>query len=320
MADGLSRTFLALELLQTRDLVSGAELAERLGVEVRTVQRYITKLRELGVPVVASRGVGGAYRLRAGFRLPPLLFTDEEAFALSLGLRALRQVGLESFAPATEGALAKLTRVLPERLRENIRAVEDAVSMEPSPWTVPASVECLTVMTTAIRTGHRIQFAYTAHSKAETERTVEPYAVLHADGRWYLLGRCLQRRALRSFRIDRVARVTLCAETFDPPDHFDARAYFASTMPYATAEYLIDAWIDMTVEEARQRFALWRVEAEADGAGTRLRAGRDKEGLPMFAAMLLATGRRIEVREPQALREVYKEFAVAALKAATGLG
>src|SRR5690242_1424881 len=106
MADSLTRVFLALELLQGGDRVSGTELAGRLGIDLRTAQRYIARLRELGVPVVASPGVGGAYRLRPGFRMPPLLFTNEEAFALSLGLRALQQVGLQAFAPATEGALA----------------------------------------------------------------------------------------------------------------------------------------------------------------------------------------------------------------------
>lgn len=314
MADGLTRVFLALELLQTRDSVTGAELAERLQVDLRTVQRYIVRLRTLGVPVAASPGVGGSYRLRPGFRLPPLLFTDEEAFALSLGLRALRQVGLEAFAPATEGALAKLTRVLPERLRESIRTVEDAISMEPNPWAASASVEILTASATAIRTGHRIRFAYTAHSKAETERTVEPYAVLHADGRWYLLGRCCSRQALRSFRMDRVSRLVITSEAFEPPESFDARAYFGSTTPFVSSDYRIDVWIDMTVAEAKQGFALWRVEAEADGSGTRLRCGRDQ--LEMFAAMLLATGREIVVREPPELRETFRRLAALARQAA----
>src|SRR6201998_1105432 len=103
MYDPIMRVFMVLEILQARDHVTGAELAERLEGDLRTVQRYIVRLKDLSIPIDSSRGVGGAYRLRAGFRLPPLLLTNEEAFALSLGLRSLRQIGLSAFAPATEG-------------------------------------------------------------------------------------------------------------------------------------------------------------------------------------------------------------------------
>src|ERR1700679_1674870 len=114
MYDPIMRVLTVLEILLARDHVTGAELARRLEVDLRTVQRYIVCLRDLSIPIESTRGVGGSYRLRPGFRMPPLLITDEEAFALSLGLRALRQLGLSAFAPATEGALAKLGRILPE--------------------------------------------------------------------------------------------------------------------------------------------------------------------------------------------------------------
>src|SRR5579875_4091943 len=156
MYDPIIRVLTVLELLQGRDHVTGAEIAERLEVNLRTVQRYIVRLRDLSIPVESARGVGGAYRLRPGYRLPPLLLTNEEAFALSLGLRALRQIGLAAFAPATEGALAKLGRVLPHALRESIRTVEDVVAIEPGPWVVPTSVESLIEAASAIRTGRRI--------------------------------------------------------------------------------------------------------------------------------------------------------------------
>ncbi|HEU5458423.1 MAG TPA: HTH domain-containing protein [Terracidiphilus sp.] len=91
MYDPIMRALTVLEILQARDHVTGSELAERLEVDLRTVQRYIVRLKDLKIPVESSRGVGGAYRLKPGYRLPPLLLTNEEAFALSLGLRALRR-------------------------------------------------------------------------------------------------------------------------------------------------------------------------------------------------------------------------------------
>jgi predicted DNA-binding transcriptional regulator YafY len=175
---------------------------------------YSVRLKELGIPVDSTPGVGGAYRLRSGFRIPPLLFTNEEALALALGLHALRHVGLESFAPATEGALAKLERVLPTTIRESVRTIEDAVLMEPSPWMVPTPGQTLVDASAAIRNCHRIRFRYESHTKATSEREIEPYAVLHADDRWYLVGFCLSRQELRTFRLDHLSKFETCEETF----------------------------------------------------------------------------------------------------------
>src|SRR5215212_3131930 len=104
MYDPSMRVLTVLELLQAHETVTGAMLAEHLEVSVRTIQRYVTRLQDLGVPVVSTRGPGGAYRLRPGFRLPPLMFGTEEAFALALGLDALSYLGLGEIAPATAGA------------------------------------------------------------------------------------------------------------------------------------------------------------------------------------------------------------------------
>src|SRR5580658_1204289 len=165
MYDPIMRVLTVLEILQAREHVSGAELAARLEVNPRTVQRYIARLQDLCIPVESTRGVGGAYRLKPGFRLPPMMFTDEEAFALTLGLRALRHLGLSAFAPATEGASAKLGRVLPGPIRESIRSVEDVVALEPGPWVVSTSAESLIRISTAIRTRRRVEFDYEAHSR-----------------------------------------------------------------------------------------------------------------------------------------------------------
>ncbi|MGB6828140.1 MAG: YafY family protein [Terracidiphilus sp.] len=317
MYDPIMRVLTVLEVLQARDFVSGAELAERLEVDLRTVQRYIVRLKDLSIPVESSRGVGGAYRLKPGFRLPPLLLTNEEAFALSLGLHSLRQVGLSGFAPATEAAIAKLRRVLPEALRESIGTVDDVVAIEPGPWVVTTSVESLIRAASAIRIGRRIRFDYRSHDGTATRRQIEPYAVMHTDGRWYLIGYCLTRKALRTFRLDRTSNLAMSAGTFKRPADFDARRHMQQSMPFVQSVYQVDAWIDMPIEEAQQNFATWRVALEEEDGGTRVRCGRDR--LEMFAAMLLSMGRRIVVHSPEELRETFKELARQATRAATRL-
>ena len=321
MYDPIMRVLTVLELLQARDHVTGAELAERLEVDLRTVQRYIVRLKDLKIPVESSRGVGGAYRLRPGYRLPPLLLTNEEAFALSLGLHSLRQVGLSAFAPATEGALAKLGRVLPKALRESIGTVQDVIAIEPGPWVVTTPVEHLIRAASAIRIGRRIRFDYEAHDGAATRRQIEPYGLMHTDGRWYLIGYCLMRKALRTFRLDRVSNLEIGVGTFRRPADFDARKHMQASMPFVQSEYQIDAWIDMPVEEARRSFQPWRVALEEEDGGTRVRCGRDR--LEMMAAMLLSMGRRIVVHSPKELRKTFKELARQAMEAAgeaTGAG
>ena len=104
------RVLTVLELLQTHGRLSGGELAARLEVSVRTVQRYVARLQDLGIPVEGTRGPGGFYRLKPGFRLPPLMFGTEEAFAVALGLDALIFLGLSETAPAAAGVKAKLAR------------------------------------------------------------------------------------------------------------------------------------------------------------------------------------------------------------------
>jgi predicted DNA-binding transcriptional regulator YafY len=314
MYDPIMRVLTVLEILQARDHVTGAELAERLEVDLRTVQRYMVRLKDLHIPIDSSRGVGGAYRLRPGYRLPPLLLTNEEAFALSLGLRALHQVGLSAFAPATESALEKLRRVLPDALRESIRTVEDVVAIEPGPWVVSTSVECLIRAASAIRTAKRIRFGYQSHDGASTRRQIEPYALMHTDGRWYLIGYCLTRKAMRTFRLDRATDLEVSTTGFRRPAKFDARHYLAERMPFVQSDYQIDVWIDMPIEEAERTFTPMRVSVEAHEGGTRLRCGRDR--LDMFAAMLLTMGRRIVVHNPPEMRETFRQLARQAMLAA----
>lgn len=188
------------------------------------------------------------------------------------------------------------------------------VAIEPGPWVVPTSVESLTRAATAIRSSRRVRFSYRSHTDAASQREIEPYAVLHTDDRWYLIGQDVSRKALRTFRLDRVTHLELGSSTFQRPRDFDARQYLAGRMPFLQSTYQVDVWIDMPVEQARCNFAQWRIAAEPDGEGTRLRCGRDQ--LELFAAMLLSVGRRIVVHTPPELRETFRQLAAQASQAA----
>lgn len=316
MYDPIMRVLTVLEILQAREQVSGAELAKRLEVNARTVQRYIARLQDLCIPVESSRGVGGAYRLKPGFRLPPMMFTDEEAFALTLGLRALRHLGLSAFAPAAEGATAKLGRVLPDSVRDSARTIEEVVAVEPGPWVISTSAESLIEVCTAIRARRRLTFRYQSHVQIPSQRELEPYGVVHMDGRWYMVGRCCLREAIRTFRLDRVSQLVVMSETFERPAAFDAKIYLQTSMPFVQEGFSIEVWIDLPIERARSQFALHRVMVEEGNGGAVLKCAR--EDLEPFAAMLLSLGCSIVVRKPQELRKAFERLSVRASLAAYG--
>src|SRR6476469_1942186 len=125
-----TRVLALLELLQTHGRLSGAELALRLGVDRRTLRRYVGKLEDIGIPITAERGRAGGYALMPGFKLPPMMCTEDETLALSLGLLAARGLGLAEAAPAVASAQAKLERIMPDRLRHRVRAVDETVKLE----------------------------------------------------------------------------------------------------------------------------------------------------------------------------------------------
>src|SRR5471030_1519892 len=125
-----TRVLAVLELLQTHGRLSGADLASRLGVDGRTLRRYIVMLEDIGIPITAERGRYGGYALMPGFKLPPMMFTDDEALALSLGLLAARGLGLAEAAPAVASAQAKLARIMPEGLRRRVGAIDETVRLD----------------------------------------------------------------------------------------------------------------------------------------------------------------------------------------------
>ncbi len=206
MTDPSARTLRLLSLLQQRRYWAGPDLADRLGVSVRTLRRDVDRLRELGYPVEAQRGVDGGYQLDAGAELPPLVFTDEEAVALAVSLRT--SSALDDIADLNVAALAKLEQVLPSRLRGRIAALATATSpAAPKRSSDSVDTEVLATLAVACRNSERVRLRYRSGSGDETRRQVEPARLVWHDGRWYLLCWDVQRSDWRTLRVDRIEDV-----------------------------------------------------------------------------------------------------------------
>jgi predicted DNA-binding transcriptional regulator YafY len=248
-----TRVLTILELLQARNGLSGAELAARLEVDRRTVRRYITMLQDLGVPIEATRGPVGGYRLRPGFKLPPLMLTDDEALAITLSLIAARRHGGPVDPHAIEGALAKIGRVLPEGLRKRLQAVESSVAFLPAPAAPQPTGEMVLLLSAAVQQQRRIRIRYQSWREV-TERSVDPYGLVSHWDRWYVVGRCHLRQAERIFRLDRVVSAAIEEATFERPPAFDSLQYLLESFATAPWGFPIEVLLETTMEDARRRF------------------------------------------------------------------
>jgi predicted DNA-binding transcriptional regulator YafY len=203
MVQTSARLLALLSLLQVRREWTGQELADRLGVGSRTIRRDVDKLRSLGYPVEAARGVAGGYRLGAGGELPPLLLDDAEAVAVAVGLRTAASGSIAGIEETSIQALTKLEQVLPARLRRRVSALGDVTSAFTAEGPRIDS-DLLATIAGACRDRTRLRFSYVSKDDKLTRRNVESTAVVHSGYRWYLVAFDVDRDDWRTFRIDRI--------------------------------------------------------------------------------------------------------------------
>jgi predicted DNA-binding transcriptional regulator YafY len=297
-----------LELLQARGRIGGPELARRLEVGERTVRRYAAMLREMGIPVEAEVGRYGAYSLRPGYRLPPMMFTDEEALGLALALLAARELGLAGVAPAVEGALAKLERVMPETLRGRVQALQETVSIAVARPQAPAKSEALLALAAAVGERRRVWLRYRSGWSGETEREVDPYGVMHREGYWYAVGHCHLRGGMRLFRVDRVLEAEMLDEMFARPANLDSpEALLSAVASTAGERWSVEVLLETRVEDVRGQLPAVGLSLEQTEGGTLLRCST--WSLEWVARVLAGLRCSFVVRAPDELREALERRA-----------
>jgi predicted DNA-binding transcriptional regulator YafY len=293
-----SRLLELLQLLQTKPLTTGREIADRLAIDRRTVRRYVETLQELGIPVEGERGVGGGYRLRPGYRLPPLMLGDDEAVAVALGLIAAGRQGLSS----AEGALAKIQRVLPEALRRRVQALESTLGFTMPP-TVGSPVAGQTVLLLAdtIRRRQRVCARYRSFEGEETDRELSPHGLVVHSGRWYLAAHDHARRDLRTFRVDRMSRVSAVDRSaIAPPDGFDPVEHVSRSLARVPWPWEIEVLLDLPLDQAAQR--LPGALAELLDANGRTLLRMRVSSLDWMAGLLAGLGCDFTINRPEELR------------------
>lgn len=313
MTTSAARVLALLEIFQAGGVRSASVLADRLDVDERTVRRSITQLIDLGIPVDAVRGRYGGYRLAPGYRMPPLMLTDDEALAVMLGLVTMRRSAVVgSSATATESAAAKLRRVLPVVVRRQVEAL-----LETADFTSPAradpgpGTDVLLALGEATSRHHPASINYTDRSGRTSERTLLPYGLVVHSGRWYVTGSDSSSGEIRTFRVDRITAITLQPGSFDAPAPFDAGADVVDRLERAPRAHEVCIRIRGSAEHIRRHLpagiAGLETGFDADTEWVRVRLGAER--LDWVPPVLAAIDRPFVIERPPELRDLVRQLA-----------
>ncbi|UOE21861.1 YafY family transcriptional regulator [Thermobifida halotolerans] len=309
-----------LSLLQTHRYWPGRELAERLEVSERTLRRDVDRLRELGYPVDANRGVAGGYQLRSGTAMPPLLLDDEEAVAIAVGLRTAAGGAVEGIEETSVRALAKVVQVMPPRLRNRVEALRQSTAPAALGAGPTVNAVTLTAIAQTCRDTELLRFAYTARDGEWTRRLVEPHRLVPLGRRWYLVAWDVGRGDWRTFRVDRISEPKATGARFTPREipGGDAAEFVRSRHRSVPRRHRMVVDVHADAAEVRQTVASWgQVEDLGDGV-CRLTMHVDTFDWPTL--VLVSLGAEFTVVGPPEFRDYLRERAGLFLRATAADG
>ncbi len=309
-----TRLLTVLELLQSYKQMSGPEIARRLEVDLRTVRRYIVMLQDMGIPVEAERGPYGAYQLQRGYKLPPLMYSDSEAVALTLGLLAIREFRFPVDIAAVEGALAKTERVMPEKLLNQVRGLQEAISFNVSPRPAFLNNDFVVTLSSAAQQRQQVRLRYQAWQGQESERDFDPYGIVFNEGYWYTAGYCHLRQDLRTFRLDRIVRLEMNGQAFEHPDNLDVLEYVLNSVAMMPGTAQVEVIMETSIERARQVIQPIMGTLEPSEQGVIFR--RAASQLEWVAHFLISLDFPVHVVKPVELRDMLRKMAANALRIA----
>jgi len=311
MSHTATRLITLIMLLQRQPNQKAADLATELDVSERTVHRYIGMLEEMGIPIYSERGRNGGFSLVRGYRMPPLVFTPEEATAVHLGTSLVSEVWGKLYEEAAHGALAKLDNVLPEEQRQEIAWASRAlVATNMGRTDQVILMPLLEKLRQATRQQRRVRLWYQGRQQPEpVERELDVYALVYSWSWWYAIGHCHLRNATRSFRVDRMDELILLSEPFTIPDDFVIHDYLA-----AEPTPQLDIQITMRFQPegiylAEYGRSYWQtMELQSDGS---LIVTFGAQDMNYAASTIMSYGPLVEVLEPEELRQTLRAWATA---------
>jgi len=296
-----ARLLRLLSLFQAQRYWAGADLSRRLAVTSRTLRRDVDRLRSLGYPVHSTSGIAGGYQLGAGATLPPLLLDDEEAVAVTLGLRTAASGSVSGLEEASVRALLKIEQVLPPRLRNRVAALHSFI-MPLGNRSPVVDAERLLAIASSCRELEGIRFQYSDRAGTPSDRAVEPHRLVHTGYRWYLVAWDIQRKDWRTFRVDRIAGKLKTSTRFKPrpaPDG-DFVAFVSKSLSQATYPFRARITLHAPIEVITKRVppSVGSLEAIDQNCCSLLTGSYSLEAIAVHLSML---GVDFQVHEPPEL-------------------
>lgn len=315
MPSATARALELLELLESAGLRTVNELADRLDLDERTVRRHVERLKEMGIPIEAVRGRYGGYRIASSYRLPPLMFSDDEAVAALVGLTVARgREGQLSEDTALATAIAKIQRSLPAALAARTAALLDVVSGE-NPVADAIDPTVLLTVADSIRSRRPLALTYESGDRT-SQRTLQPHDLVAYAGRWYLTGLDSLSREHRTFRLDRITSLRALGGTFPAPPPHDAVEDLVRGFATADYRYLVRLRIRASKEEIRRHLPASTAQVEplypvgsVDRPGSWFRVTIRAQALDWLPRILLAFDATVIIDEPEDLRSAVLEQA-----------
>jgi predicted DNA-binding transcriptional regulator YafY len=308
MSNSATRLITLIFLLQNQPNQKASELAGKLGVSLRTIHRYFGMLEEMGIPVYSERGPYGGFSLVRGYKMPPLVLTLEEAVAVVLGTGIVEEMWGELYREAARGALAKIENLLPEeQVHEVAWARGSLVATGMNRADLKALTPALEKLRRAIREHRRVTMNYrSSQVPYPTQRGLDPYALVHRWGWWYVIGFCHVHQEVRTFRVDRISDITLLDTTYAQSPDFNLQSHLKTetqAQPHMTTRLRFEP---ESANIAAGNYSYWQnIELKPDGS---VEVTFLAPTLEWAASTALAYGPAVEVLGPPELRVMVVEW------------
>lgn len=296
----INRIIAILTSLQAKRIVKAQELADRFGVSLRTIYRDVKTLESAGVPILSEAGIG--YSLVEGYRLPPVMFTREEAGSLVTGEKLMQSFSDKSLGDHYQSAIVKIRSVLKSYDKEWLDALEETIHVRPPKALFNSEIEdSLHIVLHGIADRKSVILEYKAITDIISEREVEPVGIFHENNNWYILGFCLLRGDYRQFRTDRILAIRGTPHRFTRrhgklSDHLNRH----DTFPRIIVRLLVEPRVARYLANTRNNYGFVSETATEKGVEMTFHTIEIAEGFPRW---IIGFGDYIKILEPEELRE-----------------
>jgi predicted DNA-binding transcriptional regulator YafY len=304
----IDRLHAILTHLQSKKKVTAQDIADRFNISLRTVYRDVKALEESGVPVIGEAGIG--YSIMEGYRLPPVMFTQEEASALLMGSKLAEKFADNSVRKHFDSALYKIKAVLRTSDKEHVELLDSHITVMASrlPLSDELSKQHLSTLQSAMVHKRVIQINYLSTYKEEnTLRQIEPIGLCYYGINWHLIGWCRLRKDYRDFRLDRINRLVVLDETFSFDSHPSVQEYI-NTVTCNSELVEITVLFDKEVGKYIQSEKYFHGFVSEQQEGNRIRMKFLTSHVDSFGRWLLMFTNNVQVESPASLQDILQQF------------